>query len=179
MIHLIRRLNKAYNETKHEWCNQLISLLSKTNNDRNILLKNNKDNFSKTYLNELSQKYDEIIVKAQKENETPATENYFYKEEASFIKDLIKYKKNYLLWAYNFCIPSTNNNSERNIRPIKSKMKISGQFQSIEYVKYYATIRSYIETCKKNGINIIEACVRLMDGRHYTLEEILAKKTTE
>lgn len=52
-------------------------------------------------------------------------------------------------------------------------MKISGQFQSISYVQYYANIRSYIETCKKNGINIIDACVHLMQGVPYTLEEIL------
>lgn len=81
-----------------------------------------------------------------------------------------------MLWAYRFDIPSTNNNSERNIRPVKSKMKISGQFKNIDTAKYYATIRSYIETCKKNGINIIDACVRLMNGQPYTLEEILEYK---
>ena len=89
---------------------------------------------------------------------------------------MIKYKKNYLLWAYDFRLPSTNNNSERNIRPIKSKMKISGSFKNINYAKYYATIRSYIETCKKNGINIIDACVKLLNGTPYTLQDILPKK---
>lgn len=52
-------------------------------------------------------------------------------------------------------------------------MKISGQFQNINYLKYYANIRSYIETCKKNGINIIDACVHLMKGNPYTLDYIL------
>ena len=56
-------------------------------------------------------------------------------------------------------------------------MKISGQFQNINYLKYYAKIRSYIETCKKNGINIIDACNRLMSGNPYTLAKIL--KTDE
>ena len=54
-------------------------------------------------------------------------------------------------------------------------MKISGQFQNINYIKYYANIRSYIETCKKNGINIIDACVRLMNNEPYTLDDILPK----
>ena len=52
--------------------------------------------------------------------------NYFKQEEINFIKDLKKYKENYLLWIKNFHIPSTNNISERSLRPIKSKMKISG-----------------------------------------------------
>lgn len=92
-------------------------------------------------------------------------------EELSFINDLEKYRENYLLWVYHFGAPSTNNNSKRNLRPVNSKMKISWQFQSIEYVKYYVTIRSYVETCKKNSINIIEACERHMNGNPYELDE--------
>ena len=178
MIHLIRRLKKMKNNTNHNWNNDLIELLSKTNKDRNKILKdkNSPDKFNNKYLEDLDTKYDEIIRKAKEQNLEPITINYFKDEEQRFIKDLEKYKRNYLLWAYDFSLPSTNNNSERNIRPIKSKMKISGQFQNINYVRYYATIRSYIETCKKNGINIIDACLRLLNDNPYTLEEILAKK---
>ena len=166
------------NNTNHDWTDDLEKLLSKVNTDRNNILKdkeNKIDHFDKEYLNQLDSKYDEIISKAKDQNKESITVNYFKDEEERFIKDLIKYKRNYLLWAYNFSLPSTNNNSERNIRPIKSKMKISGQFQNINYVKYYANIRSYIETCKKNGINIIDACVRLMNNEPYTLDDILPK----
>lgn len=175
MIHLIRRLKKMKENTKNDWNDDLIKLLSDTNKDRNkILLDNNlEDKFDEVYLNNLVKKYDEIIVKAHTQNITSKNSNYFFKEEQSFIKDLIKYKRNYLLWAYNFSLPSTNNNSERSLRPIKSKLKISGQFQNINYLQYYATIRSYIETCKRNSINIIDACVRLMNNNPYTIKEIL------
>ncbi len=173
MIHLIRRLKKMYEITNHhKWCERLIKLLSETNKDRNNLLKQEKENFSKEYLEKLSKDYDEIIEEGETENDEDAN-NYEFEKEINFIKDLKKYKKNYLLWAYRFDIPSTNNESERGIRPVKSKLKICGQFQSIEYAKYYATIRSYIETCKKNGINIINACSKLMLGEPYTLEEII------
>lgn len=173
LIHLIRRLKKKSKETEHEWCDELINLLSNTNKERNELLKQNKNKFDDNYLNNLSNSYDEILKKAKAENEDTTKINYYKDEEERFIKDLNKYKKNYLLWAYRFDIPSTNNNSERNIRPVKSKMKISGQFQNINYLKYYANIRSYIETCKKNNINIIDACVQLMNGEPYTLDYIL------
>ena len=175
VIHLIRRLKKMYNNTNHDWNKNLIELLSNTNKDRNVILKDEKkeDKFDDEYLKRLDKRYDEIINKAKEQNQEPITKNYFKEEEEKFIKDLIKYKRNYLLWAYNFSIPSTNNNSEKNIRPIKSKLKISGQFQNIKYVEYYATIRTYIETCKKNKINIIEACQKLMNDNPYTLDEIL------
>lgn len=175
VIHLIRRLKKMKNNTNHDWCDKLVQLLSQTNKDRNQLIKEEKDKFNDQYLQEFETKFNEIIFDAKKQNKEPITINYFKNEEEKFIKDIIKYKRNYLLWIYNFSLPSTNNNSEKNIRPIKSKLKISGQFQNINYAKYYATIRSYIETCKKHGINIIEACERLMNDNPYTLDEILKK----
>lgn len=178
MIHLIRRLNKMKDKTKHEWCDDLKHLLSKTNKDRNNALKNNKDSFDIEYLNNLSISYDEIITKGWNENEDDSN-NYFFDEEITFLKDLEKYKENYLLWAYRFDIPSTNNGCERSIRPVKSKMKISGTFQSITYAEYYANIRSYIETSKRNGINIIEACRRLMQGNPYTLEEMIKNSNND
>ena len=175
LIHLIRRLKKMRENTKHEWCDKLRELLSKSNQERNKLIKEKINCFSEEYLNELTKSYDKIMEEAKEVNDED-TNNYFFKEEMNFIKDLEKYKKHYLLWAYRFDIPSTNNNSERNIRPVKSKMKISGQFKNIETAKYYARIRSYIETCKKNGINIIDACVRLMNNKPYSLNEILQYK---
>ena len=52
-------------------------------------------------------------------------------------------------------------------------MKVSGQFQNITNAKYYATIRSYIETCYRNGINEFDALVRVINDNPYTLKEIL------
>lgn len=177
VIHLIRRLKKSKNNTNHKWQEEMISFLSKINKDRNKLIKENINAFEKEYLEKMENDFDSIINNAQKENEHDSIKvNYFKEEELNFIKDLIKYKRNYLLWAYRFDIPSTNNNSERNIRPVKSKLKISGQFQSLQYASYYATIRSYIETCKRHGINIINACEKLMAGSPYSLEEILDYK---
>lgn len=127
----------------------------------------------------MSKEYDKILELGSKQN-VEDKNNYFYNEEITFLKDLKKYKKNYLLWCYKFIIPSTNNNSERNIRPVKSKLKISGGFKNIKYAEYYANIRSYIETCKRHGINIINACEKLMQGTPYTLEQILFhNKTTK
>ena len=63
--------------------------------------------------------------------------------------------------------------SERALRGIKSKMKVSGQFQNVTNAEYYAAIRSYIETCYRNGINGHEALIRLMNDNPYTLEEII------
>ena len=40
---------------------------------------------------------------------------------------------------------------------------------------YYALIRSYIETCRRNGINEYDALVRLCDDNPYTVDEIFSQ----
>lgn len=51
-------------------------------------------------------------------------------------------------------------------------MKISGQFASEKTATYYATVKAYVETCRENHINEMEALSRLCAGNPYTVEEI-------
>ena len=52
-------------------------------------------------------------------------------------------------------------------------MKVLGQFANIENARYYERIKSYIETCKRNGLNEHIAIVKLLDGEPYTINDIL------
>ena len=49
-------------------------------------------------------------------------------------------------------------------------MKVSGQFANIQNAEYFARIKSYIETCKCNKINVHEALIRLLNDNLYTIE---------
>ena len=55
-------------------------------------------------------------------------------------------------------------------------MKVSGQFASTDTADNYALIRTYIETCRRNEINEIEALSRLCNGNPYTVEEIFSSQ---
>ncbi len=50
-----------------------------------------------------------------------------------------------------------NNGSERAIRNIKVKQKISGQFKSLQTANVFAVLRSVIDTSIKNGNNVLNA----------------------
>ena len=73
---------------------------------------------------------------------------------------------------YDFTLPTDDNLSERALRGVKSKMKIAGQFQNEKTARYYADIKTYIETCYRNNINPTEALIRLMEDNPYTVDEI-------
>ena len=94
--------------------------------------------------------------------------------ERTVLDRIEKYQENYFRWVEDFRLPTTDNLSERGLRGIKSHMKISGQFDSEKTAKYYATVKTYVETCRKNHINEMEALSRLCAGAPYTVEEIFA-----
>ena len=72
-------------------------------------------------------------------------------------------------------MPTTDNLSERGLRGIKSHMKISGQFDNEKTAQYYATVKTYVETCRRNHINELHALSRLCDGNPYTVAEIFSQ----
>ena len=53
-------------------------------------------------------------------------------------------------------VPPTNNDSEKALRPAKTKLKVSGCFRSETGVENYATVASVIQTAVKNGQNPFE-----------------------
>ena len=55
-------------------------------------------------------------------------------------------------------------------------MKVSGQCANIKNAEYFARIKSYIETCKRNDINVHTAIVKAIEDKPYTVQEILGKQ---
>ena len=74
-----------------------------------------------------------------------------------FQKRLIKYKNYLFPFLYHQGVPADNNASERAIRNVKVKQKISGQFLNQNNATDFAIIRSLIDTAIKNGANIFNS----------------------
>ena len=67
----------------------------------------------------------------------------------------------FLLYAN---VPPDNNSSERAIRNIKVKLKVSGQFKSLQGAKDYASLRSVVDTARKRGMNEFETIRDVVSG---------------
>ena len=67
-------------------------------------------------------------------------------------------------------VPSDNNASERGIRNIKVKMKISNQFKSYEFAQHFAVIRSVVDTTIKNGQDVFNTLTNLANQELLTAE---------
>lgn len=73
----------------------------------------------------------------------------------AFQKNLNKHKESILLFLYHPKVPPDNNGSERSIRNVKVKLKVSGQFKSEKGAETYAINRSVIDTIKKSNQNVL------------------------
>ena len=61
-------------------------------------------------------------------------------------------------------VPPDNNGSERAIRNLKVKLKVSQQFKSPQGAKDYGTLRSVIDTARKRGLNEFEVIRDIVSG---------------
>ena len=66
---------------------------------------------------------------------------------------LIKYRDYIFTFLYYHQVPPDNNGSERAIRNVKVKQKISGLFKSFQGAENFAIIRSVIDTAIKNNLH--------------------------
>ena len=76
-----------------------------------------------------------------------------YPKSATFQVSILKNRNFILPCLYNLEIPPDNNGSERAIRNIKVKQKVSGQFKSGQNA--FCVIRSVIDTLLKRGVELI------------------------
>jgi transposase len=79
------------------------------------------------------------------------------KDLCAFHKRIHKYREYVFTFLFHNEVPPDNNASERAIRNVKVKQKVSGQFKTENGAQFYAVIRSVTDTCIKNGQNVLAA----------------------
>jgi transposase len=73
-----------------------------------------------------------------------------------------------LRFAHDLAVPFSNNQAERDLRPTKTQMKISGTFRSETSATAWARIRGYVSTALKHGINAFDAIHAAILGNPWT-----------
>lgn len=171
--HLQRDLQKLSEVSGHEWPFLLKSLISSTIHERKQKQKARENAFSHEYIQAFQARIDELLEMGDKEYEKDHS-RYYEEDERRLLARLRKFRENYFMWVTDFRLPTTNNLSERSLRFTKIHEKVSGQFESVEYARYFASIRTYLETCARNGINEYTALLRLTQDNPFSLSEVLS-----
>jgi transposase len=147
IAHLLRDLNYLSERYNHKWsavCKILFksALDLKTNmNQVDYYIANPKRKF-------IERRLDKLL------NYSLPIE---HKELITFQNRLIKYRDYIFTFLYNPRVPPDNNSSERAIRNIKVKQKVSGQFKSLNGAFIFAVLRSITDTIIKNDQNVLSS----------------------
>ena len=72
-----------------------------------------------------------------------------------------------LAFMRDFAVPFDNNLSERDLRMMKLRQKISGTFRSFDALVDFCRIRGYVSTARKNGLNALDALHRVFSGNPF------------
>ena len=80
-----------------------------------------------------------------------------HKKVQTLFKSLNKYRDYIYEFLYYKHVPPDNNGSERAIRNVKVKQKVSTMFKSPQGIHSYAVIRSIFDTCNKNGFTFFDS----------------------
>lgn len=77
---------------------------------------------------------------------------------------LLDRQEDYLRFTTDWRIPPDNNGSERDIRMIKLRQKVSGCLRTLTGARQFCAIRSYLSTAAKHGRHLFDTLVMLAEG---------------
>jgi transposase len=97
----------------------------------------------------------------------PAHESRKQSKTRNLLERLHVREADVLRFAHDLSVPFTNNQAERDLRPTKTQMKISGTFRSTTSAKAWARIRGYVSTARKNGITAFDAILSAVTGNPW------------
>lgn len=69
-----------------------------------------------------------------------------------------------LRFLYDAKVPFMNNDAERDLGMVKCKQKISGGFRTSMGAEYFARIRGFISTLRKQGLSITHSIESIFSG---------------
>ncbi len=144
MAHLLRELNYFIEQKQSDWSSKFKELI--------LVAMKLKDNFGESDFSQmfkrLKQKAHELIHQDLK---------VANKKLQAFKRRMIKYE-DYLFKFLEYPeVPYDNNGSERSIRNVKVKQKVSTQFRSSRGAQNFAILRSVIDTTIKNDQNVLQS----------------------
>jgi transposase len=166
--HHIRELTRAWEQDNQQWAHEMIDLLEKIN----IRVTDAGGVLNAQQVGIYRVKYRKLIEKGEIECPEPTRPNKKGKrgrikksKSRNLLGRLRDFENDVLRFMENEQVCFTNNLGENDIRMTKVQQKISGCFRSIEGAKIFCRIRSYLSTCRKQGIKSSYALDLLFNGK--------------
>jgi transposase len=166
--HHLRELERAWEQDKQQWANTM-ALLLKEINKATLDAGGHLDDFEAGIYRK---RYRALLEEAEKE--CPAPDESQRKgprgrlprsKARNLLERLRNFEDDVLRFMVEDEVPFSNNLAENDLRMTKVQQKISGCFRSWEGAKMFCRIRSYLSTCRKQGLTASAALRLLFEGK--------------
>jgi transposase len=98
---------------------------------------------------------------------TAARSTTVMRKHHALARRLLDRQDDYLRFTTDWRVPADNNGSERDIRMIKLRQKVSGCLRTLTGARQFCAIRSYLSTAAKHGKHFFDVLVMLTEGRPW------------
>ncbi len=149
LVHLLRDLNFLIEKEGTQWAREFKQLLKDA-----IVLKQERQHYQRgdPRTKDIEDRADRSLSNSF---EKLGWDMGTHHRTMTFFKAMGRLRECLFVFLYRADVPPDNNASERAVRPIKVKMKISGQFKPLQ--QEFAVLRSIVDTAIKNGQPVLDA----------------------
>ncbi len=169
--HLLRELKFQFEELNQLWAIKLSCLLLKMK-DYTEEQKNLYAQLTEKQKVPWLERFRAIVAEGRKENPATNTDDIKPKrgrrkqtKTQNLLDRLENHESSVLAFLHDLRVPFTNNQAEQDIRMIKVRQKVSGCFRTLQGAKYFARIRSYLSTARKNGLDLLQSVTDAVIGQ--------------
>ncbi len=169
--HLLRDLTDvAEIASQTEWAAGLAGLLVEINQACEDARRRGLKQLAPTRRNTFAARYDTLVTAGLAANPEPVNgrkRDSLERRSYNLATAFKTHRKSILRYMYNLDVAFTNNQAERDLRPVKLHRKISGCFRNQTGAQRYATVRSYLSTTRKHDIPAIQALTDLFNDNPW------------
>lgn len=173
--HILRELNYVIETSQPAWAAEMKALLLEIKVVVDNARESGRKKLAPCQKAKFLRKYDESIEAATKlygtlqrkkgrAKKPPAAESPIRAAGRKLAGRLKAKRADILLFMDDFSVPFDNNQSERDLRMLKVKQKISGCFRTGVGAEEFCRLRSYVATMKKQGRSAMETIKSVFAG---------------
>ena len=163
--HHLRELKALAEDHKQPWAEQMGKLLQEACHEVNVSA---DGQLTQERITCYRLRYNKILRMGERKHPVRAASGKRGRTKQSSATNLLRRLREHADDVWRFAadseVPFTNNLAEQAVRMPKVKQKISGSFRTKEGAERFCTIRSYLETLRKQGRHLLDALTLAFQG---------------
>lgn len=167
--HHLRELERAWEQDHQQWAKEMQTLLT----DIAKAVEDAEGCLPPDEAKQWRRRYRRLLKKAEIECPPPDESQRKGKrgrlkrsKARNLLERLRDFEQDVLRFMVVESVPFTNNQGENDLRMTKVQQKISGCFRSMDGAQIFCRVRSYLSTCRKQGMTATQALTLLFQGKN-------------